>query len=128
MLNTKFEAYKVKRELKKIGKLYEFKRYEKNDFNEPEDEGIVAGSIQGIYHDYLAAKGGISERGKEATNSFAKKSGMILCLYDDVISSGIKRGDTITINDKIHKVVGIVNIQEWSIVADISLEVEDTDG
>ena len=35
MINTRFEAYKIKRELKRSGIDYEFKRKKKNDFGEP---------------------------------------------------------------------------------------------
>ena len=35
-------------------------------------------------------------------------------------------GDTVTINAKTFKVTGVVNIQEWNLISDISLEVVDS--
>ena len=48
---------------------------------------------------------------------------MILCLYED--AKFLKMDDFVKINSKTFKVTGIVNIQEWNIIADISLEVID---
>ena len=40
MINTQFEAYKIKRELKRSGIDYEFKRSGVNDFGEPVGEPV----------------------------------------------------------------------------------------
>ena len=45
---------------------------------------------------------------------------MILCLFED--GNKIKQGDMITIAEKTFRVSGVLNIQNYSIVADISLE------
>lgn len=120
MINTKFEAYKIRRELKKIGKEYEFKRAESNAFKEPTDNELFAGKLVGLYHEQ---NGSVSIVTGDTTQVRTKKVPMILCLYEDVNS--IKVGDFIKINSKTFKITGIVNIQEWNIVADISLEVID---
>lgn len=49
MINTQFEAYKIKRELKRSGIDYEFKRSGVNDFGEPVGEPTVVGTIRGLY-------------------------------------------------------------------------------
>lgn len=51
MINTQFEAYKIKRELKRSGIDYEFKRSGVNDFGEPVGEPTVVGTIRGLYHE-----------------------------------------------------------------------------
>lgn len=51
MINTKFEAYKIQRELTRSGIDYEFKRIEKNDFGEPAGELKVVGKLRGLYHE-----------------------------------------------------------------------------
>ena len=123
MVNTRFEAYKIKRELKRSGTEYEFKRYSENDFKETSDKPILIGKIVGLYHEQSS---GVSLTSNEATQVRTKKIPMILCLYEDVILLDLKVGDFVELNTRIFKVVGIINIQEWNIVSDISLEVVDS--
>lgn len=122
MVNIKFEAYKIKRELKRSGAQYEFKRYKENEYKEPTNESVSVGFIKGIYHEQ---NGSIQITAGDATQTRTKKIPMILCLYEDVASLNLKPGDFVKINSRTLKLTGIVNIQEWSIVADISLEVVD---
>ena len=120
MINTKFEAYKLRRELKRVGVEYEFKRAKLNAFKEPTSESVHAGKLIGLYHEQNSH---VSVTTGETTQTRTKKTPMILCLYED--AKTLKLGDTVKINSKTLKVTGIVNIQEWNIIADISLEVID---
>jgi hypothetical protein len=135
MINTRFEAYKLKRELKRSGIDYEFQRLGANDFGEPDDEPTVVGSLKGLYHEQNS---NIEITTGDTTRVRTKKIPMILCLFDDTTSLGsdnepaldekelgLKVDDQVVINGKTFKVTGIVNIQEWSIIGDISLEVID---
>lgn len=121
MVNKQFEAYKIKRELKRSGIDYEFKRPGKNEFGEPVDD-VAIGKIRGIYHEQ---NGSIQITTGDTTQVRTKKIPMILCLYEDTASVALRVGDKVKINSKIFKVTGVVNIQEWSIISDISLEVID---
>lgn len=125
MINTKFEAYKLRRELKKVGREYEFERAVLNAFKEPTNESVVAGKLMGLYHEYTGGgmSSGVSVTSSDAAQVRSKKTPMILCLYED--AKFIKFGDVVKINSKKLKVTGVVNIQEWNIVADVSLEVID---
>lgn len=120
MINTKFEAYKICRELKKVGKEYEFKRAELNNFKEPTENQLFAGKLLGLYHEQ---NGYVSVSTGETTQVRNKKIPMILCLYKD--AKFLKMDDIVKINSKTFKVTGVVNIQEWNIIADVSLEVVD---
>ena len=124
MINTKFEAYKVKRELKRSGIDYEFKRAEKNEFGEPkdEDEKVTIGKLKGLYHE---SNGAIQITTGDTTQIRSKKIPMILCLYEDAASLALQVGDIVNFNDKTLKVTGVTDIQEWNIISDISLEVVD---
>ena len=123
MINTKFEAYKIKRELKRSGIEYEFKRIKKDEFNEPTDIKESVGKIKGLYHEQ---NGSIRITTGDTTQVRTKKIPMILCLYEDVAFLALRVGDIVNINSKIFKVTGILNIQEWNIISDISLEVVDS--
>ena len=122
MINTKFEAYKVARELKRSGKDYGFFRYGKNAFNEPTGTQTSVCSLKCIYHEQNS---NIEIVTGDTTQVRTKKIPMLLCLYDASKFSDLKIGDFVTINSKKYKLTGIVNIQEWNIITDISLEVED---
>lgn len=124
MINTKFEAYKLRRELKKVGREYEFKRVGLNKFREPEGEPTSVCKLIGLYHDYTTSgSGAIVLSSSDAVQIRSKKIPMILCLYED--AKTLKLDDFIEMNSKKYKVIGVVNIQEWGIIADISLEVID---
>ena len=51
-MNTKFEAFKLQRQLARSGKEYRFYRAGKNAFGEPDRETqSEVGSLKGIYHE-----------------------------------------------------------------------------
>lgn len=123
MINTRFEAYKIKRELKRSGIDYEFKRAEKNDFDEPVGEPKVVGTLRGLYHEQ---NGTIQITTGDTTQTRTKKVPMILCLYEDTASLVLQVGDIVKINAKTFKVTGVTDIQEWNLISDVSLEVVDS--
>lgn len=126
MINTKFEVYKIKRELKRSGIDYEFKRAEKNEFGEPVGELKVVGKLKGLYHEYSESNSSIQITTGDTTQVRAKRVPMILCLYEDAASLILQVGDIVKINAKTCKVIGVSNIQEWNLISDISLEVVDS--
>lgn len=123
MVNTRFEAYKVKRELKRSGIEYEFKRCGKNEFGESNKQEVVVGKLRGLYHEQSS---GVQFTVSDATQARSKKTPMILCLYEDTASLDLQVGDFVEINARTFKILGITNIQEWNIISDISLEVTDS--
>ena len=122
MLNKKFEAYKVKRELLKEGSLFSFTRKEKNKFGEPTGNDNVVAKVKGLYHE-RTEKIELNYSGESYTRFRTKRVPMILCLWDSVGS--LKIGDKVKFNGKEYEVNGIVNVQEWNIIADINLELID---
>lgn len=122
MINKSFEVYKLRRELKRSGIDYAFKRKGTNEFGEPSDELTPLGTIRGLYHE---ENSNIQITTGDTTRVRTKKIPMILCLYEDAASLGLRVDDQLAINGKTFKVTGIVNIQEWNLLDDISLEVFD---
>lgn len=122
MINTRFEAYKLKRELQRSGKQFELRRSLLNEFGEPECESETVGFATGIYHEQNS---NIQITTGDTTQIRTKKIPMILLAHDDVAKLEIKTGDFVMINGRKFNVVGIVNVQEWNIVADMSLELVD---
>lgn len=122
MLNKSFELYKVKREIKQHGKTYDFYRSGKNEFGETTENKEKIATIDALYHE---ENGHVYLTSDDTTyiESRTKKTPNLLCAYTDALK--LKVHDTVQINNKNFEVVAITNIQEWSIVADISLEVND---
>lgn len=125
MINKKFEAYKIQREITRSGQQFTFQRYGKNKFGEPDTSTITsAGVLFGLYHEensYVTIKVG------ETTQIRKQKQPRILCLFEDVSDVGLQLGDWIILNGKQYKYNACTNIQEWNIIADISLEEMVTD-
>lgn len=130
MINTKFEAYKLKRELKRSGKIYKIERYGVNEYGEPIKDSInstsCVGKFRGLYHEQ---NGYIQKSMMDTTQVISKKIPMIMCLYEDIDNLNLKVDDFIQIGEccgnidfSEYRITGITNIQNWGIIADISLE------
>lgn len=124
MINKQFEAYKIRREIKRSGETYTFMRPSLNEFNEPSGDETEVGSLRGLYHEQNS---NIQLTTGDTTQIRTKKLPMILCIYDDAKTLNLQLGDKLYLNDRILKVVSLVNIQEWNIIGDLSLEEVATD-
>lgn len=124
MVNNKFEVYKVKRELKRSGRDYEFTRPKANGFGEPSDEEDEeeVGILRGLYHEQSEH---VMVSMSDTTQVRTKKVPSILCLYEDAAPLALVIGDRVKLNGKTMKVTGVVDIQEWNLIVDVSLEVVD---
>lgn len=127
MINTKFEAYKLRRELKRSGKIYKIERYCVNEYGEPvKNATSKVGEFKGLYHEQ---NGYMQMSTTDTTQVIYKKIPMIMCLYEDIDNLNLKVDDFIQIGESggnidfsEYRVTGVTNIQNWGIIADISLE------
>lgn len=127
MINTKFEAYKLKRELKRSGKIYKIGRYDVNEYGEPvKNATSKVGEFKGLYHEQ---NGYMQMSTTDTTQIISKKIPMIMCLFEDIKELNLKIDDFIQIGESggnidfsEYRVTGVTNIQNWGIIADISLE------
>ena len=127
MINTKFEVYKLRRELKRSGKIYKVERYGVNEYGEPiKNATIKVGEFKGLYHEQ---NGYMQMSTTDTTQVIYKKIPMIMCLYEDIDNLNLKVDDFIQIGESggnidfsEYRVTGVTNIQNWGIIADISLE------
>lgn len=124
MINKQFEAYKIRREIKRSGETYTFMRPSLNEFGELSGDETEVGSLRGLYHEQNS---NVQLTTGDTTQIRTKKLPMILCIYDDAKSLNLQLGDKLYLNDRILKVVSLVNIQEWNIIGDLSLEEVVTD-
>lgn len=112
-----FLLHRLEVQLKMRGIKYTFVRQGTDKFGQPSNDVEEQFDIIGIYHE---SNSYIQSTGSDATIIRTKKSPMILCLYED--AKEIVQGDIVTINDKMYKVSGVLDIQSYSVAADISLD------
>ena len=123
MVNTKFEVYKIQREIKRSGVDVEFCRPSENEYGEKDYNNIVSiGSIRGLYHEISTH---ISLQTGEITQYRTKKEPALLSIWNDVNLHNLRTGDIAIVNGKNFLVTKVANIQEWNLIADINLEVQD---
>ena len=119
MKSPHFLEHKVKRILDEHGKSYTFTLSEIDQYNQP-TEGSVKISVIGLYHEQNSF---ISLSNSDAASVQRKKSPMILTLLDEQVKL-LKQGDSVVINSTKYKISGILDIQNYGVIADISLEME----
>lgn len=114
-----FLRNKVERQLKTNGLDYSFTKMGEDDYHQPIETDQKV-SIRGIYHE---SNSFITLSSSDAASIQKKKSPMILCLMDENVKL-LSQGDRVTINEVTYRISGILDIQNYSVVADISLEME----
>ena len=124
MINKQLEVYKIRREIRRSGETYTFMRPSLNEFGEPSGDETEVGSLRGLYHEQNS---NVQLTTGDTTQIRTKKLPMILCIYEDAKTLNLQLGDKLYLNDRILKVVSLVNIQEWNIIGDLSLEEVATD-
>lgn len=120
MVNNLFEMYKVKREIDRIGVNIEFHRIGQNEFGE-KTEDILMGAIKGLFHASYNDQRSMITFVENVKVDYKPKNGF-LCLYEDVKGMDLKVDDYAVYNGKKYNVIGIVNVQEWNKIADVTLE------
>lgn len=110
-----FLKHRMERLLKCKGKEYLFISKGEDEFHQPIDNSEF--SIVGVYHEQNSF---IRVSNTDAASVQRKKSPMILTLFENL--GCLKQGDTVTINSIEYAVAGILDIQNYGIAADISLE------
>lgn len=116
MKAAKFIRNRVSQQLSKNGVEYTFKRPEKDKYHQPTGV-ILEMSVLGLYHETNSY---ISQTGSEGSVTTSKPVPMILCLWEN--AEKIKNGDNVSIGPNLYSVTGVSNVQNYSVVGDISLE------
>ncbi len=120
LVNSSFQLNKILRAIRVANRNFVFCRYVKNKFGEIDFENYkIAKELKGIFHISSSFQQNItSDAGTNAT----VEQPMILALYNDAM--GILKDDFVFLNEnKIYKVVDVIDLGELHIVCEISLEV-----
>lgn len=118
MKAPKFERNKLLRLLRTHGISYTFKRSEINKFKEPTGEAVSVATIQGVFHETTQH---VSIVASDAASVKSKQTPYILTLYE--AAKDLQQGDYTIINGKTYTVNDAVDIGNFHIAVDISLEV-----
>lgn len=152
MDGLEFELHKVRREIQRNGNEYVFYRNGKNEYGEPVGESDKVCIVKGIYHEergYVSLK---IQDGANIKSKSEPQILCVIRQGDDGYDSGflvpfeveeegdivndqaedetdhdvservLKQGDIVRIGLQIYKVVNITDIQNYGIIANISLE------
>lgn len=119
MLQNKFLANKIKRQINTNGQTFNFKRYVIDQYHQVSDEIESEFSIKGLFH---TTNSFIKQEAKDATKFTSKPQPMILCLSED--GNNVKINDEVMIRNDIYVVTNINDVNDFGIVYDISLELK----
>lgn len=126
MINTAFEAYKVRREVMRCGTKLKFYRHMLDEFGEPTGELTEVAEVNGLHHEQTSY---VTVTSGDGSLTRKKKQPMLLCVADDIADANIKFGDIVKVpvrspqmTSKTLKYVGCVDIGNWGIIVDMSFE------
>lgn len=128
MINTRFELYKLKRELRRSGSDFTFYRQRKNEFGAPVGDKEEVVKFRGLYHETSSYR---TVTTYDGSTTVIEKSPMILCSVEDIKDANLAIGDFVEVNDNVFgdkktmKFTGVTDILDFGLIADISLEVVD---
>jgi hypothetical protein len=112
------EKKAVEREITKNGSTYTVKRNKVDKYGEPTQEVEEVTTLRGLFH---ISKGFIIKNTSDGSQTKTKGQPMILALWEECET--IQNGDFVVINGNTYKITDKNNIEEYNIIADISLEV-----
>lgn len=121
MKRTPFAVYRqIRLAVSWYGTEYEFKRYEKNSYNEPTDKLQPVQTVAGIYHS--SERSFIELINNEGASVKSKVSKGILCDRDNTLS--ILQGDYVEISGIPHHVTAVepVLFSDETVAYEISVE------
>ena len=138
MINNRFALYQLKREIKRNGTKMKFFRKTLNEFGETGEPQFFC-EYTGLYHEHAPH---ISDTyriltGQQNGTTRTEKYPQLLVPYedfyfkenpDDEVFKSVELGDIILWNKRKLKVTGILNVQEWNMMMDISFEEVDIGG
>lgn len=112
------EKKAVEREITKNGSTYTVKRNKVDKHGEPTQEVEEVTTLRGLFH---ISKGFIIKNTSDGSQTKTKGQPMILALWEECET--IQNDDFVVINGNTYKITDKNNIEEYNIIADISLEV-----
>lgn len=117
MIQNKFLKNKVDHQIKYNGDEYTFKRFGVDEYNQQSEEVTDTFTFKGIFHETVKH---VSLAESDGARIFNVPASYILCLYED--GEPIKIDDQVEINEKVYRVTGKTDANNFKVAFDISLE------
>lgn len=117
MIQNKFLKNKVDHQIKYNGDEYTFKRFGVDEYNQQSEEVTDTFTFKGIFHETVKH---VSLAESDGARIFNVPASYILCLYED--GEPIKIDDQVEINEKVYRVTGKTDVNNFKVAFDISLE------
>ena len=117
-IGINFQKNKVNRLILINGQTFIFRRHKLNEFNEPIKDEYEEIEVKGVYHE---VSGYITKTTSDNTTIRSKKQPMILIRVED--EQFLKKNDILHFKGKHYIVVDFINVNEYGICTDVSLEV-----
>lgn len=114
-----FLKNKINRQIKQNGSSYTFKRFGVDEYGQLSDEVQEIFSFEGIFHETVHHVQNTLAESDDA-RIIDVPSSYILCLFED--GNRIRIDDFVEINERTYKVVNKVNVGNYNVAIDISLE------
>ena len=119
MRQESFLRNKINRQIKQNGSEYIFKRFGKDEYGQLNDEVECSFTVHGLFHETINhVQNTLSEL--EGARIVDVPKSYILCLFED--GDQIRLDDFVEINNKIYKTINKVNVGNYNIAYDVSLE------
>ncbi len=117
MIQNKFLKEKIDRQIKYNGSTFTFNRYGVDEYEQRSDEITETFTFDGLFHETVNH---VSLAESDGARVFNVPNSYILCLYED--GEPIKIDDQVEINEKLYRVTGKTDVNNFQIAYDISLE------
>lgn len=130
MINNRFELYKLKREIRRSGDTYLFRRKEVNEYGEKTGKTTSLGVAPGLYHETSSQ---VSETTSDSAIARTVKQPMILVNMEDFMRLRLVHGDTVKLHlegsqetPKEFEFIKCIDIMNWGILADLAFREADS--
>lgn len=114
-----FLKNKINRQIKQNGSEYTFQRYGVDEYGQLSDEVQETFTFKGLFHETIHHVQNVLAESASA-RVVDVPSSYILCLFED--GDLIRVDDFVEINERTYKVVNKVNVGNYNVAFDISLE------
>ena len=117
MIQSKFLRNKIDRQIRYNGSTYTFNRYGIDEYNQKTDEIVATIIFDGLFHEKVNH---VSLAESDGARIFNVPNSFILCLYE--YGKDIEIDDCVEVNDKMYRVTGKTDVNNFQVAFDISLE------
>lgn len=127
-VNKDFELYKLRREIQRSGTGCRFYRPQTNGYDELDMDNLKilsSGECEEFFGLYHEVNGHVSLSVGNQTQYRSTKVPAFLIPWEDIQSLELRTNDIAEINGKQFIITKVGNIQEWNLIADIYMEVQD---